>query len=195
MKKSRLNFLLEHVSPGKILDVGNLDKNGQIHSLLLKKMTGSEIYGLDILDQREFGLNFPNQKIGSFEDLGYPDNFFDVIYAGEIIEHTWKPKQTMDGFYRVLKQGGILILDTPNVYSLSRILRYLCKGEDVVLGNPEHTMFFSRAMIENLLGSAGFKIETLTTERFTTMKGKSIPLPGISPFGFMGECLLVSAEK
>src|SRR3989338_536550 len=190
MNNSRLNFLLEHIKPGRILDVGNLDKNGYVHKILLEKMAGSEIHGLDIIDQATVGLDFSHQKIGSFENMDYPDDFFDAVYAGEIIEHTWKPKQTLDGFYRILKPGGILILDTPNVYAISRIIRYLIKGQDVTLGNPEHTMFFSRAMIDCLLGSAGFTIKTLTTERFATIRGKNIPLPGVTPFSFMGECLL-----
>ena len=79
MNNSRLNFLLEHIKPGRILDVGNLDKNGYVHKILLEKMAGSEIHGLDIIDQATVGLDFSHQKIGSFENMAYPDDFFDAV--------------------------------------------------------------------------------------------------------------------
>src|ERR1035437_433929 len=115
-----------------MLDVGNLDNRGYIHSKIIDRFKNINMYGLDVVDQKSIGTNFSNQKIGSFEDINYPDNFFDIVYIGEVLEHTWKPKQVVDNCFKILKKGGIMIIDTPNVYSFSRILRYLFRGKDII---------------------------------------------------------------
>jgi len=191
----RLDFLFKYLKPGKILDVGNLDSQGKIHEILIAKLANCEIYGLDTINQNQFGLNFSNQYQGSFEQMDFADDFFDTVYLGQVFEHTWKPKQALDECYRVLKPGGVLILDTPNVYSLSRILRYLFTGRDIILGNPDHKIFFSRAMLENVLCQSGFKVKIIATERNFAVKGKLLLLPDIPPFNYWGECFLILAEK
>lgn len=191
----RLEFLFQNIKQGIILDVGNLDKLGAIHQRIINEHPSSEVHGLDIVNQQTLGVNFNHQKIGSFERMDYADNFFDTIYLGEVIEHTWKPKQVLDNCYRILKQGGVLILDTPNVYSLSRMVRFCLTGKDIILGNSDHKIFFSRAMLENLLTQSGFKIKILTSEiNFVTMHLK-FKLPNFGPFKYMGECLMILAEK
>ena len=191
----RLEFLFQNIKPGVILDVGNLEKRGVIHQRIITSYPSSEVHGLDLVNQQTLGLNFNRQKICSFEQMDYPDNFFDTVYLGEVIEHTWKSKQVLDDCYRIMKSGGQLILDTPNVYSLSRMIRFCLTGKDLILGNPEHKIFFSRAMLENLLAQSGFKIKVLTSEiNFVTMRLK-FKLPNFGPFKYMGECLMVLAEK
>jgi ubiquinone/menaquinone biosynthesis C-methylase UbiE len=192
---SRTDFLIKHLHGKNILDIGNLAKSGMIHRILIDRFPESNIYGVDVVDQQSIGLNFPNQKIGSFEDLDYPNSFFDAIYIGEVLEHTWEPRKVILNCYRVLKNNGLLIVDTPNIYSLSRMVRYCLTGEDIILGDPDHKIFYSRAIMENLFQSCGFNILDLKTElSFDTVRLK-FKLPNLWTFRFMGECLLVCAEK
>src|SRR3990167_3099223 len=111
----RLDFLLKNIKPGKILDVGNLDKQGKIHKILIEKLPKSEIFGIDVSDQEKLGLSFANQAIGSMEEMEFPDNFFDSVYMGQVLEHSWMPKNLLDKVFKVLKPGGVLIIDVPNV--------------------------------------------------------------------------------
>lgn len=179
----------------RLLDIGNLDNQAKIHKDILKRFPMSEIHGLDIVDQKSLGLNFAHQHTGSFEEMDFPDNYFDAIYMGEVLEHTWKPKQVMDRCAAILKKGGIIILDTPNVYSLSRMIRYLFTGKDIILGNPQHTIFYSHAMLENLMEKSGFTVNIISTEvNFDTRTIKS-KLPNIGTFKFMGECLVAVGTK
>lgn len=191
----RLDFLLKNIKPGKILDVGNLDKKGKIHKILIEKFPESETYGIDIIDQNKLGLNFLNQKIGNIETADFPDNFFDSIYMGQVLEHSWKPKDLLDKVYKMLKPEGILIADVPNVYSLSRIFKYLITGKDIILGNPDHKIFYSKAMLENLLDASKFKIKEITTENVFALKGKLFFLPNFWRFKDYGECLMISSQK
>lgn len=191
----RLDFLLKNIKPGKILDIGNLDKQGKIHEIIIEKFPESEIHGIDILDQQSLGLNFPNQKIGKIEEFEYPENYFDTVYMGQVLEHSWTPKQLIDKIYKIIRPGGVLVMDMPNVYSLSRILRYVVTGKDIILGNEEHKIFYSRAMIENLVLSSGFVIKEIKTENVFAFKGKLFPFPRIGRLRDYGECLMVLAQK
>ena len=51
----RLDFLFKHIKSGNILDIGNLNSQGGIHKLLITKMIGSSVYGLDVMNQDDLG--------------------------------------------------------------------------------------------------------------------------------------------
>jgi len=48
--------------------------------------------------------------------LPFKDNLFDVLVATAVIEHVPDPRQMMGECYRVLNDGGICILSTPDPY-------------------------------------------------------------------------------
>lgn len=185
--KLRLEFIFRNLKRGNLLDVGNLGGSGYLHRIFIKGFPDSEIYGLDLFESNEF----PRQKVGNFEEMPYPNGFFDSIFMGQVFEHTWKPKQVLEECFRILKPSGVLILDTPNVYSLSRVVYYLLKGTDVIRGNPDHKLFYSRAMLTHLLEDSGFQIKEMTTEQTFTRRGLILKMP----FKWLGEILLVAAVK
>jgi 2-polyprenyl-3-methyl-5-hydroxy-6-metoxy-1,4-benzoquinol methylase len=43
------------------------------------------------------------------------DMFFGVVYCGELIEHVFNPDKVIRDIYRVLKNGGLAIITTPNL--------------------------------------------------------------------------------
>jgi predicted SAM-dependent methyltransferase len=191
----RIDFLKKYLKQGNFLDVGNLYSDGARHKMLMKEYPSSKFYGLDVVDQSTVGLTFENQFVGSCTKLPFGDELFDTIYVGQVIEHVWNPKDMVDECFRTLKQGGVFIFDTPNVYSLSRMLRYSVTGKDVIIGNPEHKFFFSFAMLENILLQSGFKKVFMMTENNFAFKGKVYWLPEAKPFTYLGECICVCAIK
>ncbi len=59
----------------------------------------------------------------SAQNIPFDDDYFDVVYAGEIIEHLWNPDFVLREMYRVTKVGGSVIITTPNLSSwYNRIL-------------------------------------------------------------------------
>jgi SAM-dependent methyltransferase len=61
------------------------------------------------------------------QDLPFPDDHFDIVYWGATIEHLHNsPRRPMVEMFRVLKPGGIFIIDTPNILSLKKRLLMLC---------------------------------------------------------------------
>lgn len=64
----------------------------------------------------DFPLDISNQ-------LSLPDNFFDVIYGSEVIEHIElaEARSFFRDSHRILKPGGIMRLTTPNITEICRI--------------------------------------------------------------------------
>lgn len=191
----RTDFLYKHLREGKILDIGNLGMEAQIHDELIKRYPNSEIHGLDVEDQQMYGKSYSHQVVGNAEAMPYDENTFDTVYLGEVLEHTWQPKVLIGECFRVLKPGGVVILDTPNVYAFSRMLRYAALGQDIILGNPDHKIFFSRAMLDNLFKKVGFEVIETTSDSKCTIKSTTFMLPRIGPIKQMGEHLLGAARK
>ncbi len=185
----RLHFIRSAIGDKKLtlLDVGNLGDGASTCAILKKDVerNGGTYYGLDSNEPLTKKLNLPNQVIGDLHKTEFKDGEFDMIYAGEIIEHTWTPAVMIGECRRILKDGGRIVLDTPNPYSVLNILRFLLKKEDAmgdnrtlvyheaknafgelkekgqVLLQPQHKIFFTPAMLKQLLETQGFVIETI----------------------------------
>lgn len=104
--KGRLGFVTEALPQKKIrlLDVGNLG-DGESTCSILKKIVeenGGTYYGLDSNEALTKKMDLPHQIIGDLHATKLPDQSFDVIYAGEIIEHTWTPGVMIAECYRLL---------------------------------------------------------------------------------------------
>jgi SAM-dependent methyltransferase len=58
-------------------------------------------------------------------DCPAPDNTYDVIIAGEVVEHLFNTDKFARELYRTLKPAGTLIISTPNLASWYNRLRLL----------------------------------------------------------------------
>lgn len=105
-----------------------LARNG-LHQLVSKI---SDCVGVDIdrttVEQLESAGIFNNILVGNvehLEDLSQDLAPFDVVLAGDIIEHLSNPGKMLDGIKKRLKPNGRLIVSTPNSMGLPGFLRYL----------------------------------------------------------------------
>lgn len=105
----------------------------------------------------------------------YPDGHFDLVIAGEIIEHlSYDPMHMLIEARRVLADGGFLLVTTPNIGSITSAAKAL-DGRD----NPQIFFLYTRPGDEDEIGhvreytahevneavkAAGFEV----TELFTT---------------------------
>jgi SAM-dependent methyltransferase len=70
----------------------------------------------------------------------YPDGHFDLVIAGEIIEHfIYDPMHMLLEARRVLRDGGFLLVTTPNVGSIASVAKTL-DGHD----NPQIFFLYKR---------------------------------------------------
>jgi SAM-dependent methyltransferase len=60
--------------------------------------------------------------------LPFSDSEFDAIVCCEGIEHVFSPFLLFKEFSRILKDGGILVITTPNIQNLYSRWQFLCSG-------------------------------------------------------------------
>ncbi len=93
-------------------------------------------------------MQFPDGEFVCMVDLfdaerdafPYPDEHFDLVIAGEIIEHmTYDPMHLLIEARRVLIDGGYLLVTTPNVGSITSVAKTL-DGHD----NPQIFFLYKR---------------------------------------------------
>lgn len=179
--KKVLKILAKH-SGGILLDIGC--GSGGITTVLKETMKPGDAYGVDISPEavalaREKGIKAYKVDVNKSR-LPFKDNFFDVVFCGEVIEHLFDPDFLLDEVYRVLKLGGILILTTPNLgawYNRGALLLGFQPSISASLQNPEvgkpfknafkkqsaggseaHIRFFTKRALEQLLKIHGFEI-------------------------------------
>lgn len=104
-------------------------------------------YGRDILKVR-----LHNRK---FEETDFGEATFDAVTLLDTIEHLRDPLGCLSGIRRILKKNGLLILNTPDVRSLSRLFL----GRDWAEFSPvEHLYYFSQKTLAAILQKAWFRL-------------------------------------
>jgi len=191
----RIDFLKKYFIGEKLLDIGCLGPAGDRFKRLMDLYPNKRIYGLDNNQDLIKELGFDNVSSGDIHKLPFDDSFFDTVYMGEVIEHTWNPGQAINEVRRVLKDNGRFIIDTPNALSLHKIIKYTFLGKDDIVGDPDHRIIFTPATIYNLLKESGFKVVDLKFKNVTSFKGRQIILPKFGPFNWLGTQIMLAADK
>jgi SAM-dependent methyltransferase len=86
------------------------------------------------------------------EDMALADASFDVIHSCHTIEHLANPFAVLHDHARVLKHGGLLLIDAPNIA--------LIGGSDIVEEwfIDKHLYHFSARSLSRMITAAGFSI-------------------------------------
>jgi len=188
-----------------VLDVGCGD--GTVSRLFLE--AGHRVFGVDIVPEFvreaiEKGIEAKTADVTE-DGLPFPDRGMDVIYAAALIEHLYDPEFFLEECHRVLKEGGILVLSSPNIASLSSRLRMLFgKGPKFYASALSwefggHIRIFTSGTLRRLLEENGFQVEEITSNvvSFTptqhTRRPWSVTLGRWMPS--LGEVLIVKARK
>lgn len=161
----RLDFIREACKGKKVLHLGctdypytqnAIDSNMLLHFELEK--IASELYGfdydqagLDILAANGTG-NLYRADLERLDDVPL-DMKFDVIVAGEMIEHLNNPGLFLDGIKRFMSEETILAITTINAYCGMRFFIYGLRGRGGFAEpvHPDHVAYFSYSTLSLLL--------------------------------------------
>lgn len=136
--KTLFSKTLKSEFSGKVLDVGSGD--GSLVQVC--NQNGIDAQGIDIPQ----GINFEKDK------LPFGDNEFKIAIMYSVLEHLERPGNILLEVYRVLKNGGKLIIITTN-FELENLL--LC-GRDFY-NDPTHIHPYNRKSIRTLMRMYKFK--------------------------------------
>lgn len=103
--------VIDWINERKVLDVGAGD--GLMVKLLIEK--GVKCIGIDdneIAVQLSKDMNIPVELMSAYK-LSYPEETFDAVLMGDVIEHLEYPSEALYEVSKVLKPGGMLYITTP----------------------------------------------------------------------------------
>lgn len=151
----------------KVLDVGFWGQGTTLtdadwpHQYLIDR--ADEVFGIDIVFDRQalaerFGEEYTEKHFvqASAEDFSFEEKF-DVIYAGDLIEHLSNPGLFLQACRNHLNPGGFIVVNTPNCYNLFNMAGKLSRREPVV--NHDHTCYFNEKTMKQLCGKNNLQIE------------------------------------
>ncbi len=144
-----------------VLDIGaasGLNRPDWVHAGIAR--VASRVVGIDIdadkvAAARARGYDLRKVNAEGF-DLG---ESFDVVFAGELIEHLADFSSFLRCAKAHLKPAGRLVLTTPNAFALSNFI-YRWGGKARI--HQEHTCWFCEDTLTTLLRREGFAVETLS---------------------------------
>jgi len=135
-------LLIKNFSRGKILDVGCYTMRFDLQDSI----------GIDVK------LNDNVDILADAQFLPFQDESFNTVVAGEVIEHLVNPFSFVSEVIRVLKPDGLLLLTTPNPWSIYYMVS-VSLGLSNVSDEPEHKYLWDLVLMERFLKGCGLKPE------------------------------------
>lgn len=158
LNKHRFEQLKVFFVNKRVLDVGCAGGYGRpnwMHEAISKTALytkGIDISEAVIADAKSKGFNV---EFGDAQAFSLNEKF-DVVHAGELIEHLDNFHGFLQSSKKHLAPDGILLLTTPNATRMNNFIYSLFGGLQV---NAEHTCWFCEKTITTLLIRNGYKIE------------------------------------
>ncbi|MEO6052087.1 MAG: methyltransferase domain-containing protein [Pyrinomonadaceae bacterium] len=169
----RLDLIRERCEGKRVLHLGctNYPYTDQAieHNMLLHfdlEAIADDVWGIDS-DQR--GIDILQARgskqliLGDLERLDETnlDQTFDVIVAGEMIEHLNNPGLFIQGVKRFMNKESVLIITTVNAYCGMRFFYYGARGKRGKFEpvHPDHVAYYSYATLSTLVKRYDLQIE------------------------------------
>jgi len=209
-----LNLITERVDKqrsGRILDIGCGDGS---FSTRFKEYC--KVFGIDISQNavdlaKKAGISAYKADI-SCQELPFDNEYFDIVYMGDVIEHLLDPDFAVCEVARVLRSNGVLVLSTPNLASwLNRLL--LVVGLQPLSSEVSTMKNFGRYGKQDITPVGHLRLftyralkEFLVYYQFSVLKVKGAPFDGlpsilgkvdmiISNIPSLSSILVVEAQK
>jgi 2-polyprenyl-3-methyl-5-hydroxy-6-metoxy-1,4-benzoquinol methylase len=156
----REKIILSTIKDKKVLDIGSIGQTNDYNLWnLYFTVPFKELTGIDLPDSKQslqdvFKINKVDTQRPSNIVFGNMENYkfnekFDVIVAGDVIEHVSNQGLFLQNIREHLNENGQLIITTPNAKWLTVIFK----------PNPTHTLWHDRYTLEYILKQNGFQIE------------------------------------
>lgn len=197
MLVDRVEFIENLVEGKDVLDLGCVQHKAE------KAKSADWLHGRISAKANVLGVDIEQKEVEKLRKKGYNmvcanvetmrlNKKFDVVVAGEIIEHVSNPGLLLDTVKKHLKKGGILVLTTPNAegYFWKRSLGRIKRGKM----NKQHVAWYDEFVLRHLLERHGFKIKELHfCKRGSTLLRKLVDDPVCKIKNHLSKTILVVA--
>lgn len=143
------DVILEYVNNKKVLDIGSCANQGSKNKSKTLfneiKKRARIVVGVDI-EGDGVEIIQGNAEVISLKET------FDIVIAGDVIEHLHNPGLFLDNMHRHLEKDGLIIVVTPNVRSIGHLLTKL---------NKYHTCWYCQGTLKYLVEQHNFKVERM----------------------------------
>jgi SAM-dependent methyltransferase len=163
-----------------VLDVGSIN-----HAF--DRRANSKDWVFDLLRRRArsvVGIDIARREVAKARAAGYDireadaetfvstDRTFDVVFAGDLIEHLSNPGAFLACAHRNLRPDGRLLLVTPNTYGLRELFLAVAGLTNDPPVHAQHTAYFTPTTLRELARRHGF---ALTRVRYVNIRYRARP--------------------
>ena len=147
---------------GRLLDVGC----GAGYFLDAAREAGWQVQGVELssaaasVGREQLGLDIFQ---GTLADAAFPDASFDVLTLFEVLEHLRDPGAVLAEARRILKPGGLLVVQVPNDVEAYRAWLSRSDNRWWVIP-PLHLFYFTEPTLRRWLESFGMDVLSLASE-------------------------------
>lgn len=152
--RKRCRVVLRRVARGRLLDVGCATGD---FLWAMRRCPGWEVAGVEL---NPAAAHYARNRLqldvrtGTLEAAGFEAGAFDVVTMWDVLEHLPDPAATLRLAAQLLRPGGLLVINTPNLDSFdARVFGKYWIGYEL----PRHLSVFSRRTLEALTAQAGFR--------------------------------------
>lgn len=175
---SRIKIISSYIESKKVLDLGVLQHSAN----KANAPTWLHRYIADNADEC-IGVDIEKEGVQALSNMGYNvicddvqkldlGKKFDVVVAGELIEHLHNFEGFLTSVRKHLNDNGRFILTTPNALFIGYVLAAI---RNKLVIHEQHTCWFDDVTIEQLLCRFGFEIESI--HYLGSRRWLSLPFP------------------
>jgi 2-polyprenyl-3-methyl-5-hydroxy-6-metoxy-1,4-benzoquinol methylase len=174
--RERLARLTRHVAGGSLLDVGSA--TGTFLGVASQRFAAQGVEPDPITSEQSRAAGH-RVTTGTLADVDPPDRGFDAITMLHVLEHLDSPTTALEQVHRLLKPGGVVLIETPTVECLWFRLAP-ARWRQLI---PDHYYFFGQATLTELLRRTGFepvehgKVGRRVSLRFVADRARRSGLP------------------
>lgn len=179
----------------RVLDIGC--GSGRVTMEIVQR--GYQVRGLEFSETalayaRKRGLDVAYCNLD--EGIAAADGAYDVVWAGDIIEHVFDPIGVMKEVQRVLKPGGTFLFSIPSdvgLVSRIKMLFGISHQEEMYrrAGYYKHHTFFSPRLMQFMVDQAGLRLAVF--EKILNLGARQLKIRWL-PSAFFNE-MIVRADK
>lgn len=134
----------------------------------------AKVYGIELFPEvaNKAKKNLTDVLIGDIEkiSLPYPEQFFDHIIFGDVLEHLKDPWFVLEKVKPFLKKTGSILACIPHVGHISVLVDLLAGNWNYTkygLLDQTHLRFFTRSTILHLFENTGYYVSEIDTISYT----------------------------